>query len=109
MIPIVWRMLRTEIHIITEESIREVLREFWVEKEGASTQEVRQELRVSHILDSLDHIEKACDYITEHIGKDMESFKFKIFVVENSRLACVRYKRIIEEKLVSKYGEKAKN
>ena len=108
-IPIVWRTLRTEPYIITEEAVKEVLREFGVEEEEVSAQEVKQELKISHILDSIDHIEKACDYIAERIGEDTESFKFKAFVVANSRLACVRYKRILEEKLISKFGERAKN
>ncbi len=107
--PIVWRTLRTEPYIITEEAVKEVLREFGVEEEEVSAQEVRQELKISHILDSIDHIEKACDYIAERIEEDSESFKFKAFVVANSRLACVRYKRILEEKLISKFGERAKN
>jgi len=54
-------------------------------------------------------IDKLARYIVSRLKEDTEDFRFKAMVVAVNRLACVRFKRKLEEYLVEKYGEEAKD
>lgn len=54
-------------------------------------------------------IQKIADLIKDQIENDTENFKFKVMVVATNRLGCVRYKKILDKVLISKFGDNAKN
>lgn len=53
-------------------------------------------------------VDKLARYIAERVEEDTEGFKFKAMVVAVNRLACIMFKRKLEEYLVRKYGDKAR-
>jgi type I restriction enzyme R subunit len=108
-LPIVWRALKPrDIYVVTEDDIREILRDFGVEEAEAPVTKVREALGLSAYLESEEHIREASEYIAENIEEDTEGFRFKAFVVASSRAACVKYKRFLDEKLTERHGGEAR-
>ncbi len=105
---ILWRSLKHENIYVTKEMVREVLRELGVETVEVKPQEIRQRVSLKDYLESQQHVRRACEYIVQNLEEDTEGFRFKAFVVAVSRLACVRYKRILEEMLIERFGDKTK-
>ena len=73
-------------------------------------EEIKKRLRKTKvILESDKWIKQFSEYIAERIEEDTENFKFKTMVVAVNRLACVKYKKYLDEALSRRFGEEAKN
>jgi type I restriction enzyme R subunit len=107
---------------LTEKEIADFIKEY-LEKQGRiedlleakvddtiSEREIHSNItKAKVILLNPKRIEKLAEYIVSRIEKDTENFKFKAMVVAVNRLGCVRFKRALDEYLVKKFGEEARN
>jgi len=111
-LPLVWRaVLNEDLKLnITEEDIKNLLIQHQLDENiEIDEKKVKEKLKVSDLLLAKDRIKKAVQYIVENIENDTEGFKFKAFIVAHDRLACVRYKRYLDEILSQHFGEEAKD
>ncbi len=95
---------------ITEEEIKNILIQHQLDENvEIDEKKVKEKLKISDLLSAEDRIKKAVEYIAENIENDTEGFKYKVFIVAHDRLACVRYKKYLDEILTQYFGEEAKN
>jgi len=75
-----------------------------------TSKEVAQKLRKTKVLlESEKRIRQFAEYIADNIEADTENFTYKAMVVAVNRVACVKYKKILDEVLSERFGEEAKN
>ncbi|GAB6148535.1 type I restriction endonuclease subunit R [Stetteria hydrogenophila] len=104
---------------LSEDDIREFIKEYMESREAGLDvidqldpsvyRRVRKHInKVRVFLMNEKRIDKLAKYIADRVRDDTENFKFKAMVVAVNRVACVRFKRRLEEYLVERYGEKAR-
>jgi len=72
-------------------------------------QEIRRRInRIKVFLENEKRLGALAEYIASRIEDDTEGFKFKAMVVTASRHACIVFKRLLDEALVRRYGEEAR-
>ncbi|MCX7832152.1 MAG: HsdR family type I site-specific deoxyribonuclease [Actinobacteria bacterium] len=110
-LPIVYERRKEEV------SLKDVDLE-WYLRETIEVEDISDELELKAIRDNVKrrineitvflenekNIETICEDIAEHFKQNFDG-KFKGFIVAGSRLACVRFKRIIDNFLPPKYSE----
>jgi len=89
-----WYLEQVDVEDIADEAEIKLL-----EKEA---QKRINEIKV--ILENPNEIEKVCQDLAKHFKENFDG-KFKGLVVTGSRTACVRYKKILDKYLPSKYSE----
>jgi len=72
-------------------------------------QEIRRRInKIKVFLENPKRVKALAEFIASRIEDDTEGFKFKAMIVTASKLACVRFKKYLDEALIKRYGECAR-
>ncbi len=123
-LPIIFRVIEEKKEkigginiLLSEDEIKAILEGYKENKaevdnilKGGIARKIKRQLRdkirkTRVILENEKRIEKVVEYIKKNIENDTEKFSFKAMIVAANRIACVRYKKIMDKYFPKEFSE----